>query len=113
MNRDKIGTQTYYIHQCTKRYVDVNSMSVSQSCLCSFYITPVKTSMANDIPKARHHVRIYALAVGIYALAEMCSGPGLAASRYNALGNNILVMPNFLGVTFRNIVCHVTFAVCK
>ena len=23
MNRDKIGTQTCYIHQCTKRYVDV------------------------------------------------------------------------------------------
>ena len=40
MNRDKIGTQTCYIHQCTKRYVDVHSMSVSQSCLCSFlYIT--------------------------------------------------------------------------
>ena len=36
MNRDKIGTQTCYIHQCTKRYVDVHSMSVSQSCLCSF-----------------------------------------------------------------------------
>ena len=40
MNRDKIGTQTYYIHQCTKRYVDVHSMSVSQSCLCSFLCNP-------------------------------------------------------------------------
>ena len=38
MNRDKIGTQTCYIHQCTKRYVDVYSMSVSQSCLCSFFM---------------------------------------------------------------------------
>ena len=40
MNRDKIGTQTCYIHQCTKRYVDVHSMSVSQSCLCSFLCNP-------------------------------------------------------------------------
>ena len=40
MNRDKIGTQTRYIHQCTKRYVDVHSMSVSQSCLCSFLCNP-------------------------------------------------------------------------
>ena len=43
MNRDKIGTQTCYIHQCTKRYVDVHSMSVSQSSLfsflCNLYIT--------------------------------------------------------------------------
>ena len=41
MNRDKIGTQTCYIHQCTTRYVDVHSMSVSQSCLCSFYAIPI------------------------------------------------------------------------
>ena len=40
MNRDKIGTQTCYIHQCTKRYVDVHSMSVSQSCLSSFLCNP-------------------------------------------------------------------------
>ena len=40
MNRDKIGTQRCYIHQCTKRYVDVHSMSVSQSCLCSFLCNP-------------------------------------------------------------------------
>ena len=40
MNRDKIGAQTCYIHQCTKRYVDVHSMSVSQSCLCSFLCNP-------------------------------------------------------------------------
>ena len=40
MNRDKIGTQTCYIHQCTTRYVDVHSMSVSQSCLCSFLYNP-------------------------------------------------------------------------
>ena len=40
MNRDKIGTQTCYIHQCTKRYVDVHSMSVSQSCPCSFLCNP-------------------------------------------------------------------------
>ena len=43
MNRDKIGTQTCYIHQCTKRYVDVHSMSVSQSCLCSFLCNPYIT----------------------------------------------------------------------
>ena len=42
MNRDKIGSQTYYIHQCTKRYVDVHTMSVSQSCLCSFSILDFK-----------------------------------------------------------------------
>ena len=41
MNRDKIGTQTCYIHQCTKRYVDVHSMSVSESCLCSFLCNPI------------------------------------------------------------------------
>ena len=40
MNRDKIGTQTCYIHQCTKRYVDVHSISVSRSCLCSFLCNP-------------------------------------------------------------------------
>ena len=28
MNRDKIGTQTCYIHQCTRSYVDVHSVSV-------------------------------------------------------------------------------------
>ena len=43
MNRDKIGTQTCYIHQCTKRYVDVHSMSASQSCLCSFLCNPYIT----------------------------------------------------------------------
>ena len=43
MNIDKIGTQTCYIHQCTKRYVDVHSMSVSQSCLCSFLCNPYIT----------------------------------------------------------------------
>ena len=32
---------TCYIHQCTKRFVDVHSMSVSQSCLCSFYAIPI------------------------------------------------------------------------
>ena len=42
MDRDKIGTQTCYIHQCTKRYVDVHSMSVSQSCLSvHFYAIPI------------------------------------------------------------------------
>ena len=40
MNRDKIGTQTCYIHQCATRYVDVHSMSVSQSCLCPFLCNP-------------------------------------------------------------------------
>ena len=43
MNRDKIGTQTCYIHHCTKRYVDIHSMSVSQSCLCSFLCNPYIT----------------------------------------------------------------------
>ena len=47
MNRDKIGTQTcctrfmfYALHQCTKRYVDVHSMSVSQSSV-HFYAIPI------------------------------------------------------------------------
>ena len=32
---NKIGTQTCYIHQCTKRYVDLYSMSVF------FYAIPI------------------------------------------------------------------------
>ena len=41
MNRDKIGTQTCYIHQCTTRYVDVHSMSVSNLVSVHFYAIPI------------------------------------------------------------------------
>ena len=34
--QDKIGTQTCYIHQCTKRYVDVHSNDVCVPILSLF-----------------------------------------------------------------------------
>ena len=64
MNRDKIGTQTCYIHQCTKRYVDVHSMSVSQSCPCSFLCNPY---IHFKFPK------FFYLLVHIVYLREFCS----------------------------------------
>ena len=44
MNRDKIGTQTCYIHQCTnKGMLMYHSMSVFQSCLYSLLCNPYIT----------------------------------------------------------------------
>ena len=40
MNRDKIGHRRA-IYNNMQRYVDVRSISVSQSCLCSFYAIPI------------------------------------------------------------------------
>ena len=39
MNRDKIGTQTCYIHQCTNKVIlmYIACLCPTQSCLCSYY----------------------------------------------------------------------------
>ena len=41
MNRDKIGTEICYMHQCIKRYVDVHNMSVSHLVSVHFYAIPI------------------------------------------------------------------------